>query len=199
MPQIVGFAVAPAEPGEDADHLGVALGGQHRPGGGEALGVETGKGGQVTAAQGGDQAGIDVAPGVFQQRHQVIGRAGRPPRPENPAGRRRRPRPPVHAHQVVDMEIAQHQGRRHGPGEPAEGGARGRGNRRGRRRRAEPAVTRNVPIRQKQGLGQTTSRVVIGRQHLAGMAAGLCGAGRSAGRPPGDRALPRRRRPPAGG
>ena len=92
------------------------LGAEHRAGTLEILGIEVGKGGEVTILQRADESGRHVPPGILDQRNEIV--AGRPRhrvlKVDQAAGGE--PLPSVEAHQVVDVEIAQHQRLRHRAG-----------------------------------------------------------------------------------
>ncbi|MNR42417.1 hypothetical protein D3C85_1609300 [compost metagenome] len=74
MVEITELAVALGQAHKDAEHLGVTLGGQHRVVGHKARGIQLRALRQVALQQCGAQRGRHIATGVFQQRHQVIGR-----------------------------------------------------------------------------------------------------------------------------
>lgn len=159
--QILRLAVAPAQPGEDADHLGMALRRQYRPGGREVAGVKLGKSGEIAGLYGCDQRRRNVAPRIFQQRHEIVGHrpCHRVLEVEQAAGRDPRSRQP---HQVVDMEVPQHQGFGHPPRHREVGPPQRRVFLAHARRWRRPGDFRKVPIDQQRRFGQKPL-VVVGR------------------------------------
>ncbi len=163
MNQVVGLAVALAEPGEDADDLGMALraeDGEHRL---EVLPVEIGEGGPVAVQHGRDQVFVDVAPRVFQKRHDVVGRRPRHRVLEVQKPTRGHAFPCRQQQQVVHVVVAQHQ--RPGPGmHQRKGPQPGLGIVFAHhRRRRPPEGRRQVPVGEQEGLVQQPL-VVVGRK-----------------------------------
>src|SRR5580658_329939 len=72
--KVLRLAVAPPQPGEDADDLAVALSGKDRCRAPEGGAVERGKGSEVALGHRGAERGGDVAPGILDQRYQVVAR-----------------------------------------------------------------------------------------------------------------------------
>ena len=85
--QVLGLAVALQQADEQADDAGMALGGHQGEAGGEVLGVEAGLA-EVAGEAGGVHGGRHVAPGILDQRDQVVGGMAAAGRPGSRAGRR---------------------------------------------------------------------------------------------------------------
>ena len=161
--QVLRLAVAVAEPREDADDLGVALRAEDRVAGPESHRIQVREGGQIALQHLGRQGGRDIAPGVLQERHQVVGARAdhRVLEVEQAAGRGAGP--PVQDHEVVHVIVAQHQGIGHRPGD-REDRAPGRHVAPPRRVGGWAAgQRRHVPVGQQHRLVDEP-RVVVGRQ-----------------------------------
>ena len=161
--QVTGLAVAPAEAGEDADHLGMALSRQDRQCRLERRPIEAGDAFPVAGQHRRLEGAGNVAPGVLEQRHQIVGGRARDRvlkiQQATGGDALASPQP----HQVVHVEIPQHQGPRLSAGRRQNlapgldiGGTDGL-------RGCVAESGGHVPVGEQQRLLQQP-RVVIGRQ-----------------------------------
>ncbi len=108
--EVVWLAVTPPQPREDAEDLAVALSREDGRRSQERCPVERRKSNQIALGHRPAEVGRDVAPGIFEERYEIVARraAHRVLKIEEPAT----PYPGTirQQHQIVDVIVAQHQG-----------------------------------------------------------------------------------------